>query len=92
MKIKLLEAMAYGTPVVTTSEGAEGLAVVDGRNAFVSDEDDAIAEKTIELLLNCELAERMSEAARALVESAYSPGPVAAKMEGIYRDLLSGDG
>jgi glycosyltransferase involved in cell wall biosynthesis len=92
MKIKLLEAMAYGTPVVTTTEGAEGLAVVDGHEAFVADEDDAIADRTVQLLMNRDLAERVSRAARALVERDYSPGPVVAQMERIYDELLSGNG
>ena len=44
MKIKLLEAMAYGTPVVTTNEGAEGLSAMEGVRAFIAAEDDAIVE------------------------------------------------
>ena len=92
MKIKLLEAMAYGTPVVTTTEGAEGLSAVDGHEAFVADEDDAIAQRTVQLLFDRQLAEQMSRAARALVEHNYSPAPVVARMERIYDDLLSRDG
>lgn len=92
MKIKLLEAMAYGTPIVTTTEGAEGLSVVDGRDAFVADEDDSIAERTVRLLLDWELAEQMSRAARVLVERDYSPSPVVAQMERIYQNVLSGNG
>jgi len=89
MKIKLLEAMAYGTPIVTTTEGAEGLAAVHGRDAFIADDDDTIVERTVELLLNKTLADQMSRAARSLVEERYSPGPVVAQMERVYHDLLT---
>jgi glycosyltransferase involved in cell wall biosynthesis len=91
MKIKLLEAMAYGTPVVTTTEGAEGLSVANGRHSFIIDDDEGIAERTVELLLNNDLGQRMSRAARELVEAEYSPGPVVAKMESIY-ELILGNG
>ncbi len=90
MKIKLLEAMAYGTPIVTTAEGAEGLSVVDGREAFIADDDDLIAERTVQLLSDRGLAEEMSRAARAKVESDYGSDPVVARMEGVYEDVLRG--
>ncbi len=92
MKIKLLEAMAYGTPIVTTTEGAEGLSVVNGRHAFIADDDHTIAQRTIELLLDEELARQMSRAARGLVEEHYSPGPVVTQMERLYHGLLSENG
>jgi len=91
MKIKLLEAMAYGTPVATTTEGAEGLAVVNGVHAFVADDDETIVEQTVQLLSDQNLAKRMSLAARKLVEDQYSPGPVVTRIEQIYHDLLSGN-
>jgi glycosyltransferase involved in cell wall biosynthesis len=87
MKIKLLEAMAYGTPVVTTTEGAEGLSAVDSRHAFIADEDDKIVEGTVNLLRDQDLANRMSLAARALVENEYSPGPIVGQIENIYEQL-----
>ncbi len=92
MKIKLLEAMAYGTPVVTTTEGAEGLAAVDGTELFVADEDDVIAERTVQLLSDRQLSRRISRDARGLVEREYSPVPVVARMERIYGIVMSGAG
>jgi glycosyltransferase involved in cell wall biosynthesis len=79
--------MAYGTPIVTTTEGAEGLSVVYNRHAFIEHEDDGIVEKTVTLLRTPDLAHRMSRAARALVENEYSPGPVVGQIEKIYRQL-----
>lgn len=92
MKIKLLEAMAYGTPMVTTTEGAEGLSITDGQEAFISDDDDEFVEKTILLLRDRVLAHRLTGSARALLERDYSPEPVVSQMESIYAQVLNGNG
>ena len=42
-RIKLLEAFAHRIPAVSTSIGAEGLAVVDGTHLLLADDDDAFA-------------------------------------------------
>jgi glycosyltransferase involved in cell wall biosynthesis len=91
MKIKLLEAMALGIPVVTTAEGAEGLAIENGHHAFVDDDDDGLARCVVELIRNRSMAERMARAARALVEEQYSPVPVVSKLEDIYQQVMTGD-
>ena len=45
MKIKILEAMAFGVPVVTTSEGVEGFPAVDGVHAGVCEDDAGLIER-----------------------------------------------
>ena len=37
-RLKILESMALGTPVVSTSKGAEGLDVTDGENILIADD------------------------------------------------------
>jgi glycosyltransferase involved in cell wall biosynthesis len=44
-RLKLLEALAYGVPVVTTSIGKEGLDVRHGRDVLVGDEADEFARQ-----------------------------------------------
>ncbi len=75
MKLKVLESMALGVPVVTTSEGIEGVAAEQGRHAFVEDDDDRFAERVVQLLGDPEARRAMSADARALVEAHYSPKP-----------------
>ena len=48
--MKVLEAMALGTPVLTTSKGIEGLAVTPGRDILVADAPEEFASKTVGLL------------------------------------------
>ena len=91
MKIKLLEAMALGTPVVTSTEGAEGLEIRNGHEAFVEDDDDAMAGRVAELVKDRSAAGRMARSARALVEDHYSPMPVISKLEHVYEQVMSGE-
>ena len=50
MKVKILESFGFGVPVVTTSEGVEGLPAVDGVHAGVCDDDAGLIDRTVELL------------------------------------------
>ena len=50
IKTRLLEAMANGLPVVTTSIGAEGIDLIPGRHALVADTPEAFSEATVALL------------------------------------------
>jgi glycosyltransferase involved in cell wall biosynthesis len=81
MKIKVLEAMAFGVPVVTTSEGVEGLPAVDGKHAGVCEEDAGLIDRVVALLTEPERQNRQRRAARALVESHCGPGPTVAAIE-----------
>ena len=75
MKVKVLESMAYGVPVVTTAEGAEGLACEDGIHCSIREDDDALAEAIVEQLGDDKGRRTMREAARVLVEERYSREP-----------------
>lgn len=87
MKIKVMESMAYGVPVVTTAEGTEGLAAENGVHCWVAESDADIAARAAQLLEDAELRRRMRDAGRALIESRYSPAPVLAEMLQLYGEL-----
>jgi sugar transferase (PEP-CTERM/EpsH1 system associated) len=71
-RLKILEAMAMRTPVVSTSLGCEGLAVEAGTHLLVADQAEAFAQSVIELLTNPLRCHGLIEAGRALVEAEYS--------------------
>jgi len=48
-RLKVLEAMAAGTPVVSTSLGAEGLAVTAGKDILIADTPEAMADAIVSL-------------------------------------------
>lgn len=55
-RLKILEAMAAGLPVVSTSIGVAGLKITHGKQALIADTDEALAREAVRLLKNPELA------------------------------------
>ena len=70
-RLKILEAMALGTPVVATSKGAEGLDGVDGEHILLADDPVEFADRTLQLLRDPALHQRLVTNARRLVEQHY---------------------
>jgi glycosyltransferase involved in cell wall biosynthesis len=70
-RLKILEAMALGTPVVATSKGAEGLDVEHGEHLLMADSPEAFAEAVIRLLIEPGLSSRLADQAYRLVQARY---------------------
>ena len=70
-RLKILEAMAAGRPVVSTSIGAEGLEVTPGVDIFLADDPRSFAGRCAELLRDPILRRRMGAAGRRLVSERY---------------------
>jgi glycosyltransferase involved in cell wall biosynthesis len=70
-RLKILEAMALGTPVVSTSKGAEGLEIVPGEHLLVADTPNGFARFTVQLLEQPQLRADLAARARRLVEQQY---------------------
>jgi glycosyltransferase involved in cell wall biosynthesis len=90
MKIKVMEAMAYGVPVVTTTEGVEGLQVEPGRHAHVADDDATLAEMIVGVLRDRTAAARMAVEARALIVEQHSPAVVVDRILEMYQVVAAG--
>lgn len=84
---KVLEAMAYRIPVVTTTEGIEGFCAEDGVHAFIADDEELLAERIVQLLDDSALRRKLRQNARRLIEERYSPGPTVAALERVYEAL-----
>lgn len=88
MKVKIMESMLYGVPVVTNSEGIEGLNVQNGRHCFFSDNINETVDNIIELLSDDNLRKRVRNEARSLMESKYSPQAIMPELYRIYKDII----
>jgi sugar transferase (PEP-CTERM/EpsH1 system associated) len=86
-RLKILEAMALGRPVVSTSIGCEGLDVVDGEHLLVADSPEQFAERTVRLLTDDALYQRIIANARQLVVTRYDWDAIARRMLDIYSQL-----
>jgi glycosyltransferase involved in cell wall biosynthesis len=70
-RVKILEAMSLGSPVVSTRIGAEGIEAEDGREILLADEPEEFAAAVSRLLASQELFENLRQAGRQLVEQEY---------------------
>ena len=69
---KILEAMAMGIPVVTSSLGAEGIPVENMNNIVIADDPETFTKRVVDLFKDDELYKRISRNSRALVEKKFS--------------------
>jgi glycosyltransferase involved in cell wall biosynthesis len=70
-RIKILEYMASGRPIVSTSKGCEGLEVKHEENIIVADTDDSFVSAIQRLLEDEALAKRLGENAYRLAQNKY---------------------
>ncbi len=85
MKVKIMEAFALGTPVVTTADGVEGIPAYDGVHAGICEEDQGLIERAVELLNNLSLQQDRRLKARQLIEQHCSPKVTVKQVEQVYR-------
>ncbi|MCB9159885.1 MAG: glycosyltransferase [Caldilineaceae bacterium] len=70
-RLKILESMALGTPVVSTHMGAEGLDARHDEHLLLADAPDAFAAAVVRALGDAALRRRLAVAGRALVHARY---------------------
>jgi GT2 family glycosyltransferase len=70
-RLKVLEALALGTPVVSTPKGVQGLEIEAGQHALVADSSAKFAAATVDLLGKPELRQRLAIAGCELVRERY---------------------
>ncbi len=87
-RLKILEALAMGKPVVTTKIGCEGLGVTDGEHLKVADDPQLFAEETARLLADRKLAAELGRSGRALAERDYSWGVIVDRLEQFHSQLI----
>jgi len=85
MKVKVLEAIASGVPVVTTPAGAEGIEA--GEGVVIEEDDSSLAAATAQLLTDADERVRRGAAARAAFEGRYSPVPATRPLIELYKRM-----
>lgn len=87
-RLKILEAMAMAAPVVSTSLGAEGIAVTHGREVLLADTAKTFAAEVVRVLRDDDLGAELGSAGRRLVEKSYDWRASARALEDLYRRAL----
>lgn len=87
-RLKIVEGMAMGKAIVSTTLGAEGIDAVAGRDLLIEDQPVAFADAVCRLLAEPDLATRIGRSGRQLAVERYSWSGAARALEGFYRRLL----
>lgn len=86
-KIKVIEAMAHGLPIVATAVAAEGLEIRHGQNALIHDTQEDFAAGCVELLGNRRLANRLGRAAHDTWRRHHRPQAVRESIAALLEEL-----
>jgi polysaccharide biosynthesis protein PslH len=83
-RLKVLEAMAMGRPIVSTHLGCDGFPFEDGREVRFADDPAAFAATVLELLADGSQAAALGQTARACVVDAYGWDSIVPQLERLY--------
>ncbi len=89
MRVKIIEALGRGVPVVSTTIGCEGIDVQNGKHLLVADEPREFAEAVVEIMQNDDLAASLARNGRRLVEEKYDWKIVYKKFTEVYDKIGS---
>lgn len=84
VRVKILEAMAMGVPVISTTIGCEGLDVRNGEHLLVADTPESFAYACARVLRDKELALRLAQNARQLILQRYDAKVALRSLDEIY--------
>jgi glycosyltransferase involved in cell wall biosynthesis len=86
-RLKILEAMAAGVPIISTTLGAEGLDVHNDQDILIADTNKELSEAIISLTNDSERRNRLSVGGRALVSARYDWSTLGESLLEIYQGL-----
>lgn len=86
-RLKILEAMGLGVPVISTTIGAEGIDYTEGKEIIIADDEKEFAEQLIRLIRNKDQREEMVVAARELACARYDWNVIGDKMASFINSI-----
>ncbi len=92
MRLKIVEAMSLGVPIISTRIGAEGVAVRHGESILLADTAEEFAHAISELLHSPNLAQALARNARDIALREYSWENIAQKMSMLYEQVQKAAG
>jgi glycosyltransferase involved in cell wall biosynthesis len=87
-RLKIVEGMAMGKPIVSTALGAEGIEAVPERDILIADEPSGFASSVVRLLDDPALAARLGRSARQLAVERYSWRAAALTLESFLGEII----
>ena len=87
MRVKIIEGMALGKTIVSTSIGAEGIAYTDKENILIADSVEEFEQAIDRCVTNKEFSNTLGSNARALIENKYDNLEICKHLYGFYQTL-----
>lgn len=87
-RLKIYEAMAMEKPVISTTVGAEGLPVRDGKELMLADDPKAFADAVVRVLSDSTLATQLGKSAAALVRQNFGWRGVSENMAQVCQTVI----
>lgn len=88
-RLKILQGMAMGRPVISTTVGAEGIELEAGKHCLLAETRDEWVNEVVRLHADHQLAGRLAKAGRELVERKYDWAVCLSSLNRLYEQLLS---
>ena len=89
IRVKIVEAMALGRVVITTSVGAEGLAVENGKHLFIADTPEEFLSVIDKCIQTPDLCSIISENARDFISMHHNNELITQKLLEFYQQVLA---
>jgi glycosyltransferase involved in cell wall biosynthesis len=88
MRVKILNALAQGLPIISTSLGCEGIGVTHGQDVMIADSPHDFAEAVLQVLDKPAFAEQLGRNGRCLAEREYDFRKVCLPIEAVYNQAV----
>lgn len=88
MRVKLIEGMALGKVIVSTTVGAEGVDCSNGKNIIIADDPDAFAAAVCRYLSDDNFLKEIGSEAKQLAADHYNNDDISKKLTGFYKLIL----
>ena len=87
MRMKILDSINAGTPMVTTSKGCEGLPLRDGEHCFITDDATVFAQRIAQLMQNKDVQKKFVEAARSQMDGQMDGSELLRRRMALYESM-----
>lgn len=89
MRVKIVEGMAMGKAIISTSVGAEGIGGEPGRDYLIADTAEAFVDQVVRLLQHPDLQRTLGRNARAFTEKVFDNKAIGTRLLAFYSSLLN---
>jgi glycosyltransferase involved in cell wall biosynthesis len=87
IRVKIIEALALGKSIISTTIGAQGIEYSNGENILIADDPRSFAEAIVKCVNSLELQKKLSENSKVLAKTKYSLENVGSQKISFYKQI-----